>query len=70
MEGTILDLHACLNQDEITPPTEGCDYCPYISSLNAHLGQPETRGKSADVGIYLVRYRRRGSIVEACLDPG
>lgn len=34
VEGAIVDLHKCLNQDEIPEPGDGCDYCKYVAAVN------------------------------------
>jgi CRISPR/Cas system-associated exonuclease Cas4 (RecB family) len=34
IEKTILDIHACLNQNEIPKANPNCDYCSYIESIN------------------------------------
>ncbi len=33
VEPTILELHACLNQDEIPDANDECDYCSYIAAV-------------------------------------
>lgn len=34
VEQAIIDLHACLNRDEIPSPGDDCDYCKYIEAVN------------------------------------
>ncbi len=38
VEDAILELHTCLNQDEIPGPAAGCDYCKYIAAVNEISG--------------------------------
>jgi len=38
VEQTILDIHACLNNDEIPAAGGGCDYCAYIEAVNNQAG--------------------------------
>jgi RecB family exonuclease len=35
IEPTLLELHQCLNQDEIPPASPYCDYCKYVDSRTA-----------------------------------
>ncbi len=34
VEQTILDLHACLNQDEVPDSGGDCDYCAYVTAVD------------------------------------
>lgn len=34
VEGTITDIHKCLNSDTIPEAAEDCDYCAYIETVN------------------------------------
>ncbi len=38
VEPKILELHACLNQDEVPEPGPDCDYCAYVGAVNAVAG--------------------------------
>lgn len=33
VDGTIRDLHACLQADEVPPPGSSCDYCKYVAAV-------------------------------------
>lgn len=35
IEKTILDIHQCLNQDEIPPAGHDCDYCSYLKAIQS-----------------------------------
>jgi len=35
VEPTVVELHACLNQDVIPAPSPECDYCMYIEAVNS-----------------------------------
>lgn len=34
VEDTLMELHACLNRDEIPAAGEDCDYCKYVNAVN------------------------------------
>jgi len=34
VEGTVRDLHRCLNQDEIPAASQYCDYCKYVAKVS------------------------------------
>ena len=38
VEGTILDLHACLESAEVPAPGRDCDYCAYVHAVNEVTG--------------------------------
>lgn len=38
VEGTLRDLYACLNRDEIPAAGEDCDYCKYVAAVNEVSG--------------------------------
>ena len=38
VEGTLIELHACLNRDETPAAGDNCDYCKYIAAVNAVSG--------------------------------
>ncbi len=38
VEGTIRDLHKCLNSRKIPKAGENCDYCAYVEAINSKIG--------------------------------
>lgn len=38
VEDALIDLHTCLNRDEIPAPGDDCDYCKYIAAVNEVSG--------------------------------
>jgi len=41
IEKTILDIHKCLNSDQIPKADSDCDYCSYIESIKSKTIRPE-----------------------------
>ncbi|MEE9356460.1 MAG: PD-(D/E)XK nuclease family protein [Methylococcaceae bacterium] len=38
IEPTLLEIHACLNNDKIPPASNDCDYCAYREAVKTHEG--------------------------------
>ena len=39
VEPKIVELHACLNRDDVPEPDPDCDYCAYVGAVNAVAGR-------------------------------